>query len=83
MKNKNLRIYDDFDGLFLPDPKIYCTYCWMVHYGCRPCGPDAWRYLDNEADYSAYVQQYLANGKKHMPLGQESKEEMKQLRMGI
>jgi hypothetical protein len=41
MRNKILRIYDDFDGLILPDPKIYCTYCWMVHYGSRPCGPDA------------------------------------------
>lgn len=70
-------ILDNFDNLTLSGPKIFCTYCWQSHYGRRPCGPESWRYLTSKADYLAYIRQYLANGGKHSPLGQE------QLRMKI
>ena len=73
-----LPIIDNFDNLDLSGPKIYCTYCWQSHHdGIKSCGPDAWRHLDNRADYLAYIRQYLARGGEHRPLGQE------QLRMKI
>lgn len=70
-------ITGNFDNLDLSGPKVFCTYCWQAHYGVKPCGPDIWRYLNNKADYLAYIRQYLASGGEHRPLGQE------QLRMKI
>ena len=74
---RTLTIIDNFDNLDLSGQKIYCTYCWISHYGVPTCGPDDWRYLDSKADYLAYIRQYLAGGGEHRPLGQE------QLRMEI